>query len=148
MDSSNSMLRIDSPAVLKHIEIYQSLIVRMANNSAECKKWAIGLVSAIMILVAEKGIVNAAALAIIPVILFWFLDAYYLALEKQFRNIYNDFLTKINNGQFTIGELCSVKTDGKLPKNFLQAFLSWAVWPFYLGMLGLVGLAKWVMISM
>ena len=144
MDNLTSFLRVDSHAVLKHIELYQNLINRMANNSAECKKWAIGLVSAIMVLVAEKGIVSAAALAIIPVILFWFLDAYYLALEKQFREGYNAFLDKLHSGQLAAEELYRIKADGKLPKTFSQAFLSWAVWPFYLGMLGLVGLAKWL----
>ncbi|WP_020561333.1 hypothetical protein [Thiofilum flexile] len=145
MDNLNLPLRIDSPAIIKHIEIYQNLIVRMATNSGECKKWAIGLVSAIMVLVAEKGIASAAILAGIPIILFCFLDAYYLALEKQFRNAYQCFLDKLNNEQLIVNDLCRVTTDGKLPSTFLKALSSLAVWPFYLGMLLLVVLA-WVII--
>ncbi|HMT92454.1 hypothetical protein [uncultured Thiothrix sp.] len=141
MDQS---LTPESSAVLKHIDMYQSLIMRMAANSAACKQWAVGLVSAILVLVAEKGMVHAAALAIIPAVLFCFLDAYYLALEKQFRSAYNQFINALHAGTLQASELYKVRADGKLPTTFLEALVSWAVWPFYLGMLGLIALAKWL----
>ena len=33
--------------------------------------------------------------------------------------------------------------SGKLPKAMFDSLVSWAVWPFYLGLLGLVILAGW-----
>ncbi|HPQ97384.1 MAG: hypothetical protein KDI44_19510 [Thiothrix sp.] len=139
------MLQADSPAVLRHIDLYQDLIRRMASNSAECKKWATGMVTAILILVAEKGIGQAAALVAVPVILFCFLDAYYLALEKQFIAASNCFLDQLHNGELTPGELFRVRVTGSLPRSFLDALLSWSVWPFYLGMLALVVFARsWI----
>ncbi|HPE61343.1 MAG TPA: hypothetical protein PLB10_13495 [Thiolinea sp.] len=139
------MLQADSPAVLRHIDLYQDLIKRMASNSAECKKWAIGLVSAILILVAEKGIGQAAALVIVPVVLFCFLDAYYLALEKQFIAANNHFLDQLHRGELGLEALYRVKVTGSLPQTFLDALLSWSVWPFYLGMLALVAFTRWWM---
>lgn len=142
---SNS-LTPESSAVLKHVDLYQALINRMAANSAACKQWAVTLVSAILVLVVDEGIVKAAALAAIPAILFWFLDAYYLALEKQFCAAYSGFLDRLHGQTLSANELYRVQVDGKLPATFLVALLSWSVWPFYLGMLGLLGLAKWVVI--
>lgn len=144
MSNTADFLKPDSPAVMKHIDMYQGIINRMAANSAECKKWALGLVSAILVLVAEKGLVDAAALVIVPVILFCFLDAYYLSLEKQFRGAYSQFLDALHQGNLPVGELYRVRATGTLPATFWDALLSWAVWPFYLGMLALVALAKWL----
>ncbi|EIJ34451.1 hypothetical protein [Thiothrix nivea] len=116
MTEQHEKLKADSNAVMEHVDIYQGLINRMAANSAECKKWALGLVSAILVLVAEKGIEQAAALVIVPVILFCLLDAYYLALEKQFRFAYNNFLDALHSGSLQASELYRVRVNGKLPK--------------------------------
>lgn len=146
LENGQTRLQPDAPAVMKHVDMYQGIINRMAGNSSECKKWALGLVSAIMVLVAEKGIIDAAALAAIPILLFWFLDAYYLGLERQFIAANKIFLDDLHEGRLTSDRLYRVKADRLLPSGFGSALVSWAVWPFYLGMLGLVGLAKWLML--
>lgn len=145
METTDNVLKADSSAVMKHLDIYQGIINRMASNSSECKKWALGLVSAIMVLVADKGIVDAAALAIIPIILFWFLDAYYLGLERQFIAANKAFLDDLHSGRLLSSQLYRVKADRLLPSGFGSALTSWAVWPFYLGMLALVALTKKLM---
>lgn len=138
------LLTPESPAVMKHIDMYQGIINRMAGNSASCKQWAIGLASAILVLMAKEGKIEFSWLIIIPVLLFCFLDAYYLALEKQFRSAYGIFIKKLHDGELQEDELYCVKTDGKLPKTFIESLSSWAVWPFYGGMLGLVAGAVWI----
>ncbi|MDD2749700.1 MAG: hypothetical protein PHX24_06415 [Acidithiobacillus sp.] len=142
--SDANLLKPDSSAVMKHIDLYQGIINRMAGNSAACKQWAIGLVSAILILVAEKGKVELTMLAIIPAILFGFLDAYYLALEQQFREVYSQFIKDLHAGNLSSNALYRVKTNGKLPETFRKAFFSLAIWPFYGGMVLLVVAARWV----
>ena len=47
--------REESPAIQAHLGIAQSVIQRMAANSASCKAWCIGLVSAILVVVADKN---------------------------------------------------------------------------------------------
>ncbi|MCI5137935.1 MAG: hypothetical protein D3922_05885 [Candidatus Electrothrix sp. AR1] len=141
MDTEQNQLTPDSSAVMKHIDMYQGIINRMAGNSASCKQWAIGLASAILVLMAKEGKIEFAWLIVIPVLLFCFLDAYYLALEKQFRSAYGIFIKALHEGELQENQLYIVKTDGKLPKAFVESLSSWAVWPFYGGMLGLVAVA-------
>jgi hypothetical protein len=59
----------------------------MASNSASCKAWCITLVSAILVIVADKGKPQHALITIIPTVLFLVLDTYYLAIE-MFRQSY------------------------------------------------------------
>ncbi len=144
MDTEQSQLTPESPAVMKHIDMYQGIINRMAANSASCKQWAIGLASALLVLMAKEEKIEFSWLIVIPVLLFCFLDAYYLALEKQFRSAYGSFIQKLHDGELQENELYRVKTDGKLPKTFVESLFFWAVWPFYGGMLGLVAGAVWI----
>src|SRR2546426_12383360 len=87
----------DSPAVQAHLSIAQSVIQRMATNSASSKAWCITLVSAILVIVANKDKPDYTWLAAIPTFLFLALDAYYLSLERGFRNSYNTFVGRLHN---------------------------------------------------
>ncbi len=89
----------DSAAVQAHLNIAQSVIQRMAANSAACKTWCITLVSAILVIVADKGKPHYALIGVIPTILFLVLDSYYLALEKMLRHSYNNFIEKLHTGE-------------------------------------------------
>ena len=86
------------PAVKAHIDMLQGVISRMAKNSASCKSWTIPLVTAIIMLALEKGIVPTTA-AFIPLGLFYLLDCYYLGLERKFKDRQRDFIAKLNNGE-------------------------------------------------
>ena len=77
---------LDSPAVQSYLTILQGVIGRMASNSAGAKTWCIALVSAIIVAVADKGEPRYVWIALVPVGLFFVLDAYYLGLERQFRD--------------------------------------------------------------
>ena len=86
--ANNSNLDVESSAVQKHLEIMQGVIQRMAENSRSCKVWCVTLVSAILVLVARTGKADHALIALAPTVLFYVLDAYYLGLERRFRNSY------------------------------------------------------------
>lgn len=86
------------PAVKAYIDMLQGVISRMAKNSANCKSWAIPLVSAILMLALEKDIVPKIT-AYIPLCLFYLLDCYYLGLERKFRDHQRRFIIKLNNGE-------------------------------------------------
>lgn len=88
------MLNENSPSVQTHLGILQGVIERMAGNSTSAKAWCITLVSAILVVVADKNKPQYTLIAIIPTILFGALDIYYLALEKGFRNTYNEFVKR------------------------------------------------------
>lgn len=74
---------------LKHLEFIQSVINRMANNSLIVKGWSITLISGLFALSFLSDVSVLALLPILPVIMFWGLDAYYLRQEKLFRDLYD-----------------------------------------------------------
>lgn len=131
----------DSPAVQAHLNILQSVIQRMAANSSAAKGWCIALVSAILVLVADKGQRNYALIAFIPTSLFLVLDAYYLALEKRFRESYNAFIEKLHRGELVAADLYAVSPTGSSVSAFFQALRSFSVWPLYMVLAIMIGVA-------
>lgn len=121
----------NSAAVQAHLNITQSVIARMASNSASCKAWCITLVSAILVIVADKGKPTYTLIAVIPTVLFLVLDAYYLALEKCFRTSYNHFIAKLHVGEISSTDLYAVTPSGSISRAFRLAVLSFSIWPFY-----------------
>jgi len=75
---------------IKHLEFIQNIITRMNTNSFQIKEWAAILVSAILALYASTENNCFILLGILPSLLFWFLDSYYLTQERKFRGLYND----------------------------------------------------------
>jgi len=132
----------NSQAVQSHLTILQSVIQRMANNSASSKAWCITLVSAILVIVADKAKPQYAWIAVIPMILFFVLDSYYLALEKGIRNAYNDFIKKLHTQALLADDLFVVVPQGGLFGLFVKSMMSFSVWPFYLTLFGMIYAAK------
>lgn len=75
---------------IKHLELIQEVITRMNQNSFQLKGWMITIVSALLVLYAGSGNVLYIWAALVPTVLFWMLDAYYLQQERKFRGVYND----------------------------------------------------------
>ena len=114
-----------------HLNIIQSIIQRMASNSASCKSWCITIVSAILVIIGDKGQSQLALIAIIPTLLFFILDTYYLSLEKMFRKSYNIFIKKVHKDKLKISDFYSVKPTGCLLKEFGKSIFSFSILPFY-----------------
>ena len=74
---------------LKHLEMVQSVINRMANNSFMLKGWAVTLVAGIFALAGKDTDKLYFLVAYVPVIVFWGLDAYYLLQERLYRSLYD-----------------------------------------------------------
>lgn len=72
--------------MLKEIEIIQDIIKRMAFNSFMIKGWTITLVVVTLLL---KGAKYQVLIAFIPLLVFWFLDAYFLWQERMYRKLYD-----------------------------------------------------------
>lgn len=138
--------REDSQAVQAHLNVTECVIQRMASNSASCKAWCITLVSAILVIVADKGKPQYALIAIIPTVLFFILDAYYLALERMFRQAYNSFINKVHKGKVVVSDLYAVTPAGNLFKTFWSSLISFSIWPFYATLLAMIWIVKVVVI--
>lgn len=75
---------------IKHLEMIQSIISRMANNSFFIKGWCITIVAALLVLSSKDANTQFILIAFFPVIMFWLLDAYFLWQERLFRNLYDE----------------------------------------------------------
>lgn len=73
---------------IKHLEMIQDVINRMASNSFLLKGWAVTLVSGIFALSAKDTDKLYFLVGYIPVIIFWGLDSYYLLQERLYRSLY------------------------------------------------------------
>lgn len=74
----------------KHLDYVTAAIERMAANSFKCKSWAIALTCAVLALNKIENSIHAPVIAILALISLWRLDAYYLRLERLFRELYSD----------------------------------------------------------
>lgn len=130
-----SKLSIESPSVQSYISILQSVINRMGNNSAGCKTWCIALVSATIVFITDKGKPSYVWISIVPIGLFFFLDSYYLGLERRFRTLYNAFISKLHSESATINDVFIATPDpgiSTMLRSTIGACVSVSVWPFYI----------------
>ena len=74
---------------LKHLELIQGVINRMAFNSFMLKGWSVVLVSALLVLVSRHTGGNWALVGLLPTLVFWGLDAYFLRQERLYRALYD-----------------------------------------------------------
>lgn len=74
---------------LKHLEMIQGVINRMAHCSFLLKGWSVILISGLFALAAKDANPMFVYLANLPVIAFWVLDGYYLYQERLYRKLYS-----------------------------------------------------------
>lgn len=112
----------------KHLEIIQGVINRMSSNSFLFKGWSITIIAGISAFAAKD---SNAALMIIPIvssILFWGIDAYYLMLERAYRNLYKHVALKDSND---IDYSMAVSSDDKKFTRWLATLWRPVLWVFY-----------------
>lgn len=93
------------PDKIKHLDYVQSAINRMADNSFKIKGIAITLLSAFVGIYVKTGDVKYLIVILLPLLLFWFLDSYYLQQERKFRAIYDELIGKTNKFHIGIFEM-------------------------------------------
>ena len=91
-NTHNSMQNITSYEVDRehYLSMIQDIIKRMADNSFAMKNWCIAISSGLFGINTWKSEDwKAYLLVLIPIIMFWYLDAYYLRQERLFRGVYD-----------------------------------------------------------
>ena len=79
---------------MKHLEFIQNVITRMNSNSFLIKGWAITLVSALFALAANGSNIHYVLISYIVIPVFWVLDGFYISIERQYRDLYNNVAQK------------------------------------------------------
>lgn len=73
---------------IRHLEMIENIITRMGSNSFHLKGWAITLISIIGALTLKEDDRCILITVAIPILAFWALDAYYLQLERKYKELY------------------------------------------------------------
>jgi hypothetical protein len=84
----SSNVNFDAPR-MKHLELIQGVIARLANEAALVRGWALTISAAFFGFAAKSLNWRIAAVGMLPVIAFWWLNAYYLRAERQYRALYD-----------------------------------------------------------
>lgn len=88
---------MDENNKIKHLELIQGVINRMASNSFKLKGWAVTLVAGVFALASKDTDKLYFLIAYIPILVFWGLDSYYLLQERLYRSLYENVRKKENN---------------------------------------------------
>ncbi len=74
---------------LGYLNLIQANISRMAGNSALMKGFSATIVATVLAMSLDETNWKYILITIIPVLIFALADAYYLGLERKYRNLYN-----------------------------------------------------------
>lgn len=116
-----------------HLNMIQGIISRMGNNSFALKGWSVGIMIAIYAFAGQNSN-KAVIITLIPLVVFWILDAYYLSLDRRFRMLYDsvrikddkeiNFSMDFNDLKIKVGEVKKI--------SFIKIMFSKSILPFYL----------------
>lgn len=99
---------------IRHLEMIQGVINRMAGNSFMLKGWAVTLAAGIFALASKDADKMYFLITYVPVVVFWFLDSYYLLQERLYRDLYNDVRKKEDSQiDFSLNASIYAKVDYK-----------------------------------
>ena len=126
---------------IKHLEMIESVIERMGQNSFALKGWTMTLVVAICAFSAAGTERKFALVAIAPIIAFWFLDSFYLQKERKYRELYKNVTAhKAEPFNMDISNITGNKTA------FIKCLFSVTEWLFYLVfIIAIIAVFIWLM---
>jgi hypothetical protein len=78
-----------------HLKMIEDVVTRLASNSFSLKGWSVTIVAALLALstaVADR--IAVMEVSIVPLLMFWILDGYYLDQERKFRVLYEEVRAK------------------------------------------------------
>jgi hypothetical protein len=117
---------------VKHLEMLQQIISRMASNSFMLKGWSVTLVVGFFAVVDKTQIQELGLVALIPIVLFWILDGYFLRQERLFRKHY-DFVRGRNSGDIVDFSMNTQPYEAEV-NCVLKVMFSNTLFLFYLGL--------------
>ncbi|MEM1003025.1 MAG: hypothetical protein AAGH46_10295 [Bacteroidota bacterium] len=118
----------------QHLIFIQDIISRMSQCSFRLKQWMITLVAAVLGLSQTIPTKAFVLIALLPILVFWLLDAYYLHQERKYRVLYNECIT---NKAVRIYDLNTKKYLTGFCE-YLKVIFSKSIWPLYFPLLGLI----------
>jgi hypothetical protein len=112
---------------VKHLELIQLVIARMANYGATLKNYCITLIATVCGLAVTLQKPWAGLLALLPTVIFAVLDARYLCSERRFRGLYD----KVRREDWSTPPSFEISLRSAPPEPLAGCFLRWAILGFY-----------------
>jgi hypothetical protein len=114
----------------KHLDYLQSVITRMNTNSFQIKSFTVTIIAAMLAIFASTQKIVFIAISSIPTIMFWFIDTYYLQLERKYRGIYNDVIGITNTRNVETYDMSLEKYKGN-GYSYSEVLFSKTIAPLY-----------------
>lgn len=116
---------------LAHLSMIQGIIARVSGFSANAKNFCITVLAALVAVAFQKPVPELVWAGIAVPLLFALLDAYYLAQEKRFRDLYEATASR----PLASGDDMSLKPASLTAKRIVRAVISWSVLGVYSALL-------------
>ena len=116
---------------VKHLEFIQDAITRMNSNAFQSRTWMLVIITALLGSYANTGNRSFVLLGLLPTVVFWISDTYFLQQERKFRGVYDDVAGISENPQpvkpfaMPLGQYVGGKYS------FWDVFFSISILPFY-----------------
>ena len=125
----------------KEIDLIQGVITRMANNCFLLKGWIVSLI-AVLLALTDQTIVATTLnyfnlVLILPVVVFWYLDAFFLHKEKCYRRLYNWTISNRINSDEHLYDLDYTRFEKDEKSVWRIMFTNKTLFPFY-GLIALI----------
>ena len=124
-----------------------SIISRMANNSANAKNWLMTIIAAAIAIQWTKDQLENVLWLLIPTVLFMLTDMYYLGMERHFKDVQKRFIEQVRAGNDIKDMVYNIPKTSKCEQvcNTFGSIDSLSIWPFYLIVIGCVFAVKYLL---
>ena len=137
---------------LRHLDMIQAVITRQAQNSFAVRGWSVTVVSAVFAVAVTQDEAPPATVlvALVPTLVFWAMDAYYLWLERLYRGLYADAARRARDGAASEPEVMLFDLNTSAYREAVGSWWGMLVKPAVVGipaMLVAVMLVFWVWVG-
>lgn len=96
----------------QYLQMMQDNITRMATNSSNAKTWVVTIVTALLAIgCSSSTLTQWLLLVLIPIVAFWYMDAFYLQLERKLRNREQFFINVLRGKETSEDDLSGLLYD-------------------------------------
>lgn len=122
---------------IRHLEMIMEIIERMERNSFSLKSWAMTLTVAVCALSANDSEKKFILIALIPILIFWLLDSFYLQTERKYRVLYRTVSEKRDEQIDFNLDLCNAvfTKDDKSKTGYIKCMFSFSENLFYFSLI-------------
>ncbi len=120
---------------IAHLSMIQAVISRMGANAFAVKTWAVAIIAALFAVAVAQAKQLPFFGAILPVVVFWLMDAYYLRQERLWRRLYD--AVRLGNPLKTPGDFAMNVSEFEANEPWWGVFRSKTEAPFYLLLIAL-----------